>query len=78
MANDSEKDIHYTWLDRDDGEYTRRNSQRLDVPSLDDELCKKLFRFTYEERIARAIGLSDLIQFQENSTHTFSWKAVDA
>lgn len=80
VANDSEEETLYTRLDRDDRAYTLHNSQRLDISSLDDDLCKKLFRFTCEEikRIVRAMGFPESIQFRENSAHSFSWDAVDA
>lgn len=80
LANCSEEDTLYTRLDEDDRAYTLHNDERLDISSLDDGLCEKLFRFTHDEmkRLAMSMGLSDSIQFRENSPQTFSWQAVDA
>lgn len=80
LANELEEDTLYNRLDRGDEVYTLHDGQWLDLSSLDDDLCKELFRFTYEQikRLATAMCLPDSIQFQENTTHPFSWQAVDA
>lgn len=69
----------YSRLDQGERTYQLHENQRLDISSLDDEFVRRLFPFTCKEmvRITRAMGLSEVISFREESSPAFSWNSVE-
>lgn len=64
------------FFDRLDGnrrQYRLHNRQKLDLTTLDDELCESLFRFTLSEikKIAIAMEFPEKISFRDSSPQRF-------
>lgn len=61
-------------LEHNSRAFALHNRQKLDIASLDDDLCKILFRFTYAEiqRVTRAMRLPEKITFRGDSPQSFS------
>ncbi|KAI9358862.1 hypothetical protein BD770DRAFT_455397 [Pilaira anomala] len=71
---EEEEDDLFSRLRRNRRAYALHNRQRLDIASLDDDLCKLLFRFTYTEikRITKAMRLPEKISFRSNTSQSFT------
>lgn len=62
-------------LEHDEVNYALHNRQRLDISSLSDEVCKSLFRFTFEQlkTVSRALGLPEEVTFRAHTRQQFSF-----
>lgn len=78
LVDDVEEEEHndnlFARLGRDERTYELHNRRTLDIASLDDDICKALFRFTYVEiiAVATALGLPEKNVFKEGSSSAFS------
>ncbi|GAA5806558.1 hypothetical protein HPULCUR_012095 [Helicostylum pulchrum] len=61
-------------LEYNEAVHALHDRQTLDITSLEDSVCKTLFRFTYVELVAvsRALGFPQLVVFRGDSRQAFS------
>ncbi|KAI9352338.1 hypothetical protein BD770DRAFT_142116 [Pilaira anomala] len=73
QESENEDDL-FTRLGRNHRTYALHNRQRLDIAAFYDDLCKRLFCFTYAEkkRITKAMRLPEQISFRSNSSQSFT------